>query len=311
MQYKNALITGGAGFIGGHLAHRLVQMDKNVTVLDNLTVGRRENVPSEAKLIIGDIRDTGAIASAIKGAEVVFHLAAKVSIRAAVEQFYDDADINTMGTLNILRAAKDANCRKIIYASSMAVYGNPDYSPQDENHPTRPTSPYGVSKSASENYISVLAPMWGIDYINLRFFNTYGSRQTLSPYVGVITIFIRNMLAGKPIRIFGDGKQRRDFIYVGDIVEACVLSAQNDISSAALNVGTGIPTDINTIASLLSSRLGYNLKPEYTPPVPGEPGDSIADTLLAKELLGFKAEWRLEDKIDEVIKWNRLVEKKI
>jgi len=309
MQYKNVLITGGAGFIGGHLAHRLVELGKNVIILDNLSVGRKENTPQKARLIVGDIRDTGVVKSLMSSTEVVFHLAAKVSIRAAVEQFYDDADINTMGTLNVLRAARDAGCRKFIYASSMAVYGNPDYSPQNENHPLRPTSPYGVSKFASENYISVLAPMWGMDFVNLRFFNTYGSRQTLSPYVGVITIFIRNMLEGKPIQIFGDGKQRRDFTYVKDIVDACVLAAENDKSNFTVNVGTGIPTDINTIADLLSSCLDYKLKPEHTPPVPGEPGDSIANTKLAEELLGFKAKWRLEDKIDEVIEWNRFVKK--
>lgn len=306
MQYKSALITGGAGFIGGHLAHKLIDLGKNVTVLDNLSVGKKENIPPQARLIIGDIRNLDSISDAIKGADIVFHLAAKVSIRAAVEQFIDDAEINTMGTLNVLRAARDAGCRKFIYASSMAVYGNPDYSPQDESHPTRPTSPYGVSKLASEKYIATLAPIWGLDFVNLRFFNTYGSRQTLSPYVGVITIFIRNMLAGKPIQIFGDGKQRRDFIYVGDIVNACTLASEADLTQATLNVGTGIPTDINRIAEILSSRLKYTLKPEHTPPVPGEPGDSIAHINNTEKLIGFKSKWTLEEKIDEVIEWNRL-----
>lgn len=304
MRYKNALVTGGAGFIGGHLAHKLVEKGVNVRVLDNLTVGKKDNVPQEAELLIGDIRDSEIVARAVRGAEVVFHLAAKVSIRAAVERFYEDADINTMGTLSVLRASRDAHVRKFIYASSMAVYGNPHYSPQDENHPKNPTSPYGVSKFASENYINALAGLWGMEYVNLRLFNTYGTRQTPSPYVGVITIFIRNILQGKPLQIFGDGKQRRDFIYVGDVVNAFILASEKDVTGVTLNVGTGIPTDINTLADLIVSKMGQSVPIEHTPPVPGEPGDSIADTRLAEQVICFRALESLYEKIDEVIEWN-------
>jgi len=305
MPYKTAFITGGAGFIGGHLAHKLVNAGIKVKILDNLSVGKKENVPSEAELIVGDIRDVSIAAKAAKGADIVFHLAAKVSIRAAIEHFYEDADVNTMGTLNILRAARDAGARKFIYASSMAVYGNPHYSPQDEKHPTNPTSPYGVSKFASENYIASIASLWGLEYVNLRLFNTYGTRQTPSPYVGVITIFIRNILQGKPIQIFGDGKQRRDFIYVGDIVHAFELAAERDVTGFILNVGTGIPTDINTLAELIIRKMSKKTVVEHTPPVPGEPGDSIANTKLAEAIIGFKAVESLESRIDEVIDWNK------
>jgi len=305
MPYKTAFITGGAGFIGGHLAHKLVNAGIKVKILDNLSVGKKENVPSEAELTVGDIRDVSIAAKAAKGADIVFHLAAKVSIRAAVEHFYEDADVNTMGTLNILRAARDAGARKFIYASSMAVYGNPHYSPQDEKHPINPTSPYGVSKFASENYIASIASLWGLEYVNLRLFNTYGTRQTPSPYVGVITIFIRNILEGKPIQIFGDGKQRRDFIYVGDIVHAFELAAEKDATGFILNVGTGIPTDINTLAELIIRKMSKKTVVEHTPPVPGEPGDSIANTKLAEAIIGFKAVEHLENRIDEVIDWNK------
>ena len=306
MIYKKALVTGGAGFIGGHLAHKLVKAGKEVKVLDNLSVGKKENVPSDAELIIGDIRDSGIVAKAVKGVDLVFHLAAKVSIRAAVEHFVEDAEVNTMGTLIVLRASHDAGVRKFIYASSMAVYGNPHYSPQDEKHPINPTSPYGVSKFASENYIASLAPLWGMEYMNLRLFNTYGTRQTPSPYVGVITIFIRNIIQGKPIQIFGDGKQRRDFIHVSDIVHAFELAAERDVTGFNLNVGTGTPTDINTLAELIIKRIGKKTVVEHTPPVPGEPGDSIANTKLAETILGFKATARLEDNINEVIEWNKV-----
>ncbi len=306
MDYKNSLITGGAGFIGGHIAHRLVDSGRNVKVLDNLSVGQKENLPDNAELIVGDIRDTEILKSAFENVDVVFHLAAKVSIRLAIEEFHDDADINLIGTLNVLKAARDAGVKKIIYASSMAIYGDPDYSPQDEDHPKRPTSPYGVSKLASEKYISILAPLWGIDYINLRLFNTYGPRQTPSPYVGVITIFIRNILSGEQVKIFGDGKQKRDFIYVGDVSRAFDYAASSDVSGVTLNVGTGIPTDVNAIADILIDRLDGNVKPVHTPPVPGEPGDSLADISLAQKMIGFKAEKKLEEKIDEAIEWNRM-----
>lgn len=310
MEYEKALITGGAGFIGSNLAHQLVSAGKKVKVIDNLSVGKRENLPSHAELIVGDIRDDEIVKSALSGVDVVFHLAAKVSIRLAVEEFQNDADINLMGTLNMLKLAKDAKIRKFIFASSMAVYGNPEYSPQDEEHPTQPTSPYGVSKLSSEKYISILAPLWGMDYVNLRLFNTYGPRQTLSPYVGVITIFIRKLLAGEPIQIFGDGNQKRDFIYVGDVAHAFGLAASSTASNVTLNVGTGIPTDVNTIASLLIEKIGSDIVPEHTLPIPGEPGDSLADTSLALNTIGFKAEHRLEEKIDEVIEWNRLASQK-
>jgi UDP-glucose 4-epimerase len=305
MKYQNALITGGAGFIGGHLAHRLVEEGKSVRVLDNLSVGDKKNIPDSAELIIGDIRDTEIVIKALKKVDIVFHLAAKVSIRLAVHEFHDDADVNLMGTLNMLRCSRDSGVRKFIYASSMAVYGNPDYSPQDENHPQRPTSPYGVSKLSSEKYISLLAPLWGMDYLNLRLFNTYGPRQTLSPYVGVITIFIRKLLANEKIQIFGDGKQRRDFIYVGDVAEAFKLAADSNASGLSMNIGTGIPTDVNRIADMLIEKLGADIKPEHTPPVPGEPGDSIADANLAFKNTGFSFRYKLSEKIEEVIDWNR------
>jgi UDP-glucose 4-epimerase len=305
MKFKNALITGGAGFIGGHLAHRLTSAGMSVRVLDNLSVGRKENIPDSAEFIKGDIRDTETLSKALKNVEIVYHLAAKVSIRLAVEEFVNDADINLMGTLNVLKAARDAGCRKIIYASSMAVYGNPDHSPQDTSHPLRPTSPYGISKMASEKYISILAPLWGIDFVNLRLFNTYGPRQTPSPYVGVITIFIRNLLAGDPLKIFGDGKQQRDFIYVGDVARAFELAGESDTSGIALNVGTGIPTDVNRIAQMLTCKLDSGAHVEHTPPVPGEPGDSLAETEQTHRAIGFKSEYLLADRIDEVIEWNK------
>ena len=305
MDLKNVLITGGAGFIGGHLAHLLQGAGKNVRVLDNLSVGNRDNVPEGAQLIVGDILDPAMLEKAFTDIDIVFHLAAKVSIRLAVEEFQNDAEINLIGTLNVLKAARDASVKKIVYASSMAVYGDPDYSPQDENHPTRPTSPYGVSKLASEKYISILAPLWGIDFINLRLFNTYGARQTRSPYVGVITIFIGNILKNEKLMIFGDGKQRRDFIYVGDVARAFEMAGSASASGLSLNVGTGIPTDVNTIADILIEHLDKDVEPEHTPPVPGEPGDSIANTSLSQSTMGFTAEFQIEEKIDEAIEWNR------
>lgn len=184
MAYRRALVTGGAGFIGSHVVERLLQAEVQVVVLDDLSVGKPGNVPPEAKLVVGDVRDAKAVAAAMSGIDVVFHLAAKVSIRASVAGFYEDAETNLMGTLNVLRCCASAGIRKLIYASSMAVYADaqqPD--PLTEAYPTVPLSPYGVAKMASERYAMLMAAQCGFQTVALRYFNTYGPRQAFTPYV--------------------------------------------------------------------------------------------------------------------------------
>ncbi len=300
-----AFITGGAGFIGNHIARLLLEKGWEVVCYDDLSVGKREYVPDGAELIVGDIRDEETMTEAMRGARHVYHLAARVSIRKAVETFVDDAEVNTLGTLIAFRAAKNVGAERFMYASSMAVYGQVEYSPQDESHPINPTSPYGVAKYASERYLLAMGPQWEVEPVICRYFNTYGPRQTPSPYVGVITIFCRKLFAGETPQIFGDGEQVRDFIHVEDIARGSVMAMEKAPGGSVVNLGTGIGTSVNEVAKLLIDKINPGILPEHTPPVPGEPGDSIADASLAAELIGWKAETVLADAIDDAISWNR------
>jgi UDP-glucose 4-epimerase len=306
MKYRRALVTGGAGFIGSHLVERLLQEGMQVVVLDNLSVGKRENVPAEAEFVLGDVRDPDAVAAAVSGTDAVFHLAARVSIRASVAGFYEDAATNLMGTLNVLRACTSRNSRKLVYASSMAVYADsPKPVPLSESYHTIPISPYGVAKLASERYAMLVAAESGFEAVALRYFNTYGPRQTFTPYVGVITIFVQHLLRGDRPVIFGDGEQCRDFVYVGDVVEATFRAMLSDAHGETFNVGSGEAISVSQIASLLCARLRPDISPRYGPAHPGELRNSVADISKAQQLLGYEPRARLEDKIDEVISWNR------
>ncbi len=303
--FKRALVTGGAGFIGSHVAERLLALGGQVRVLDNLTVGVRENVPAGAELMVGDVRDAAMVEQALDGVDIVFHLAARVSIRASVDRFYDDAQTNVMGTLTLLQACAERKVRRFVYASSMGVYADaPSPDPIPETHPTEPISPYGVGKLAGEKYLLCLAGVLGLEPVILRYFNTYGPRQGYTPYVGVITIFIKRLLAGEPPVIFGDGEQRRDFVYVGDVADATVLAAQKDVAGEVFNIGTGRATSVNEVATLLCRKLNPAIRPEYAPEHPGELRNSVPDISKARRLLGYDPKGRLEDKIDEVIAWH-------
>ncbi|MEM4724866.1 MAG: NAD-dependent epimerase/dehydratase family protein, partial [Candidatus Hadarchaeum sp.] len=250
MGYRRALVTGGAGFIGSHLVERLLQEGLQVIVLDDLSMGKRENVPNGAEFVLGDVRDPAVVSAALSGVDAVFHLAARVSIRASVAGFYEDAETNLMGTLNVLRACASAGIKKFIYASSMAVYADSaEPVPIPETHPTVPISPYGVAKLASERYAMLVAAQSGFQAVALRYFNTYGPRQSFTPYVGVITIFIQRLLRGEPPLIFGDGEQCRDFVYVGDVVEATYRALVSSVEGEVFNIGSGVGTSVNQIAA--------------------------------------------------------------
>lgn len=300
MRYKRALVTGGAGFIGSHIVDRLVDMGIDTVVMDDLSMGRRENVSKKAKFIKGDVLSESDIDKAIKGVDIVFHNAAKVSIRNSFRELDTDANINVMGTLNVLKSMAKNKVKKIVYASSMAVYGK-NTIPIKEDGVLEPISPYGVGKLASEKYCLLMAKENNFDAIILRYFNTYGPRQTFTPYVGVITIFIKRLLEKKPPVIFGDGSQTRDFIYVGDVAEANILAMSGHIKSGIFNVGTGRGNTVCGIAKLLIDKINSKIKMEFGPKVPGEPADSVADTKKARMDLGFLSRYTIEDKIDETI----------
>ncbi len=302
--YRKAVVTGGAGFIGSHIAQDLIENGVKVTVLDDLSMGKITNIPARARFIKGNIMDNAAIARAFAGADILFHEAARVSIRNSVKEPLDDAQINFLGTLKAVEAARKFKIKKIVYASSMAVYGNAVKLPINENHPTEPTSPYGIAKLAGEKYVLQMGALYGIDTVALRYFNTFGTRQTLTPYVGVITIFINALLAGKVPTIFGSGKQVRDFVSVLDIAQANMLAMKKSIKQGIFNVGTGKGMSVNDVARLLVKRINPKLKLKHGPLQAGEPSSSIADISRIKKELGYRPRWTLQDKIDDIIRWN-------
>jgi UDP-glucose 4-epimerase len=280
----------------------------NVVVLDDLSVGQRENVPAGAELVVGDLRDPQTVARALEGVDVVFHQAARVSIRRSVDQFADDADVNIGGTLGLLDAVRRSSVRKLVYASSMAVYGDAESLPIHESHPTVPTSPYGMSKLAAEWYCLHVCGQAGVDAVALRYFNIYGPGQKLSPYVGVISIFIDKILHGEPPLIFGDGEQIRDFVSVHDVVEANLAALRNSCPGAVINVGSGEGMTVNAVARLLLEKMGSALAPVYAPRQPGEPASSIASVERGRSLLDWRARRQIREAIDEVIDYRRSLE---
>ena len=303
-RYRRALVTGGAGFIGSHLCEALLKEGLEVVVLDNLSMGKKENVPQNATLIVGDVLDLNLVNSIIsQGIDIVFHEAAIVSIRESMKNFYNDAMNNIMGTLNILRASIEFKVKKLIYASSMAVYSdNSKHLPVTEDYTKGPISPYGLSKLASENYLSFMAKSNDIDIAVLRYFNTFGERQTFTPYVGVITIFINKLLKGESPVIFGDGKQTRDFIYVKDIVQSNLKAMNADLHWGVFNVGTGVGTTVNGVASILQSKINSKIEPVYIDATPEELRYSVADIKRIEAQLNFIPQYNIEDSIDLVIK---------
>lgn len=291
MPVSRVLITGGAGFIGHHLAKALLARGVAVTVLDDLSMGRRENVPSDARFIRGDVRDAAAVDTALEGVDAVLHEAAIVSIRASMEHFVRDAEVNLMGTLTLLKAMAGRPIQRAVLASSMAVYADsPRPDPLREDSPTEPIAPYGAAKLAAERYWLLIGAQAGIPVTALRYFNTYGPNQTFTPYVGVITIFIRRILAGQPPIIFGDGEQRRDFIHVDDIVSAnlAVLdAAESAVGGRVFNVGTGRATSVKQIAEGLLAVLSPGSRAEHAAAQAGEMRNAIADVGAIRDALGW------------------------
>lgn len=308
MPFKHALVSGGAGFIGSHLVKELLKKGLEVTVIDNLSTGKRENIPKEAVFFEGDILDTELVKKIISEMQIdiLFHEAARVSIRDSISAFSQDARTNVMGTVSLLSACNESSVRKIVYASSMAVYADSKTpSPISESYPQQPISAYGISKLATEKYCLLLAEAMGMSCTVLRYFNTYGIGQQFSPYVGVITIFINRLLEGVSIKVFGDGHQCRDFIHVSDVVAANILAMEHEYINGVYNIGTGISTSVKELAHAIRKKVNPEAEIFFAPEQPGELKNSIADITSAKKDLGFVPERIFSDSIDEIIEWNR------
>ena len=297
---RRALVTGGAGFIGSHVAHALLAQGLGVTVLDNLSVGRADAVPDGARLVVGDIRDPDAVRDALAGADAVVHLAAQVTIRGSFERFYDDLDTNLMGTANLVRLLDPARVRWFTLASSMAVYADlPAPAPIPESHATAPLSPYGVGKLAAEQICRQMLGILGTPLTVLRFFNTYGPGQTYTPYVGVITIFVTRLLNGEAPIVFGDGEQQRDFVHVDDVAAGVVSSLGR--GAGTFNLGSGRGTSLTVLARRLIEHLHSTTEVRYESARPGELRFSIADIRAARDAFDYAPARALESDLDGVI----------
>lgn len=301
------LVTGGAGFIGGHLVKKFLREGYTVTVIDDLSRGRIENLDlqnSKLRFFKGDVRNKAIVRTALKDIEYVFHLAAIVDVPFSVKNPLLVNDVNVNGTLNLLSESVRSDVTKFIYASSCAVYGEPAYLPLDENHPTNPLSPYAVSKFAAEKYCQVFKEIYGLKTVCLRLFNVYGPRQGFSSYSGVISNFIRKLRLGEPLVIFGDGLQTRDFVYVDDVVN-CMFSAlfSEQCAGEKINVGSGVETSIHMLAELLIGLFGLkDVKIVYEKPRKGDIKRSWANIEKAKRLLGYEPKFSLKAGLEEMLR---------
>lgn len=300
------LVTGGAGFIGSNLAAALLDRGHPVRVFDNFSSGRRENVPSRAQLVEGDLRDDAAVERAVAGMRVVFHLAAMASVPASIERPQECDAINVEGTLRLLRTAARAGVRRLVFACSTAIYGNSS-PPVAEDAPKQPISPYAASKLAGELHCATAARHFGIETVSLRFFNVYGPRQDpKSQYAAVIPIFISRLLEGRPLQIYGDGRQTRDFVFVGDVVRAMTAASEAaGTSGRAYNVATGRAVSVADLAQAISRAADRPPRLEFLPPRQGDIVNSWADVALAERELGFRAATSLEDGLRRTIEWFR------
>ena len=281
------LVTGGAGFVGSHVVDGLLADGHDVLVADNLSTGAGANLPSDVRLADVDIAGDAFVAAARSfGPEVIAHLAAQSSVPVSMADPAYDATVNIMGGLNVLRAATESGCRQVVYTNTGgALYGEPDYLPCDEDHPIRPISPYALTKWVSECYFRMLLPA-SIPLKVLRGANIYGPRQDPHGESGVVAIFLRRMLDDGPVRIFGDGEHTRDYVYVGDFVEAHRL-AMDYAESLIVNIGTGVATSVNEIFRHLQSVTGYTAPPVYDAPRPGDVRHIALDPSRAQRLLGW------------------------
>ncbi len=290
------LVTGGAGFIGSHVCDAFVRAGHEVVALDNLSSGRKENLDPRVRLEVMDIRSPEA-AQLIRAErpQVMCHLAAQMDVRRSVEDPRFDADANILGFLNLLEASRVAGVQKVVFSSTGgAIYGEQDVYPAPESHATRPVSPYGVSKAAGELYLGYYKAQYGMKFVALRYANVYGPRQNPHGEAGVVAIFCKRLLAGQECTIYGEGKQTRDFVYVEDVARANQLAVEKDFSGA-INIGTGLETDINRLYTLLAEASGAPRPALHAPGKPGEQLRSCVDNALARKVLGWQPGVELAD----------------
>lgn len=302
---RKALVTGGAGFIGSNITGLLVERGYDVIVLDNLSTGYERNLSElpRVELIRGDVRDEELVSRIIEGAEVVFHLAASVGNTRSIEQPIEDSEINVIGTLRVLEAARRANVRKLVFSSSAAIFGELKQLPIGEDHPAEPDSPYGVSKLAAEKQCLAYSRLYPLEVVCLRYFNVYGVNQRYDAYGNVIPIFTHSLLRNLPLTIYGDGEQTRDFVNVRDVARANLLAAESQGINGAFNIASGMSITINELVDLLRDASNINPEVKHGPPRKGDVQHSRADVSAAHEALGYEPATDLAGGLKEYVAW--------
>ena len=299
------LVTGGAGFIGSNLVERLLGLGHDVSVLDELSSGYRKNVSAHPRLtfVEGDVRDRKAVRRSMDGASAVFHLAASVGNKRSIDDPFHDAEVNVLGTLNILEEVRRTGVGRLVVSSSAGIFGELKTLPIREDHPVEPDTPYGSTKLCAEKLSLAFAKIHGLGVVCLRYFNVYGLNQRFDAYGNVIPIFVFKLLRGESLTIFGDGEQTRDFVNVGDVVQANLKAAAADGVTGAFNIGSGTRISVNDLVSRIEAASGRKATVGHGPPRAGDVRDSLADIGAARSRLGFEPAVGLDAGLPEYVRW--------
>lgn len=300
-----ALVTGGAGFIGSNLVKLLTEEHHDLVVLDNYSSGYRDNLAPfpRARIVEGDVRDEGALRDAAAGCEVIFHLAASVGNARSIAHPIEDSEVNVLGTLRVLEAARHHGARKVVFSSSAGIFGELKTVPIREDHPVEPDSPYGASKLGAEKLCLAYAKLYPLKCVCLRYFNVYGVNQRYDAYGNVIPIFAHRALRGQPLVVYGDGEQTRDFVNVRDVAMANYRAGTARGVSGAFNIASGTRVTINALAALLAETGGLEITVEHAPPRKGDVRHSLADVSAARAAFGFDPNVPLEAGLREYMTW--------
>jgi UDP-glucose 4-epimerase len=297
----NVIVTGGAGFIGSHVVEALLARGDVVHVVDDLSHGLRSNVPVEAPLHVHDIREPLEAIAREAEAHAIVHLAAQADVRVSVAEPGTDAAVNVVGTVNVLEAARLVGARVVFASTGGAIYGECER-PAREDDPCLPLSPYGAAKLAGEGYLGAFGRLYGMPGVALRFGNVYGPRQDPHGEAGVVAIFLGRLLDGDPCRIFGDGLQSRDYVYVGDVARATLAALDSDVGGV-LNIGTGVATSVLDLYDVCRAVVGSKAEPVHEPARAGELGRSVLDGGLAAAAIGFRPDTSLTDGVAATWEW--------
>ena len=304
-----ALVTGGAGFIGSHIVEELLKDGTSVRILDNFSSGKRtniENFPGKLEILEGDLRNAKTVEAAVRDVDLVFHLAAFVSVPLSMSDPETCFAVNVIGTVTLLEASRRAGIRKVVLSSSTAVYGDTDRFPTSEEAPLKPLSPYALSKQVNELYAHLYTRTFGLPVVALRYFNVYGPRQCPdSDYAAAIPIFIRKLVTGEPITIYGDGKQSRDFIFVKDVVRANLLAAESESAGEAYNICTGQETTLLNLMEELDELSPNQPQVRFKAPRAGDIYRSVGDPERAAASIGFRATTTLAQGLLQTVEWTR------